>query len=85
MTERVPVAPTIGEIARRLGVAVHRVEYVVRSRDLAPVSWAGNCRVFSEADVAFIGAQIRRIDAREVRCLGHFPSFSCLDLAFRRF
>jgi len=63
MTERVPVAPTVGEIARRLAVPIHRVEYVIRTRNLAPVSRAGNCRVFSEADVAFIGAQIRRIDA----------------------
>jgi hypothetical protein len=67
VTERVPVAPTIGEIARRLAVPIHRVEYIVRSRDLAPASWAGNCRVFSEADVTFIGAQIRRTDAERER------------------
>jgi len=36
---------------------------MIRSRNLAPVSRAGNCRVFAEADVTFIGAQIRRIDA----------------------
>jgi len=63
MTDRVPVALTVGEIARRLGVPIHRVEYMIRSRNLAPVSRAGNCRVFAEADVTFIGAQIRRIDA----------------------
>jgi DNA-binding transcriptional MerR regulator len=62
MTERVPVTPTIGEIARRLGVAVHRVEYVVRTRNIQPVSRAGNLRVFSEPDIDFVGAEIRRID-----------------------
>ncbi len=59
----VPAAPTIGEIARRLGVAVHRVEYVIRTRNLRPAARAGNIRVFSANDVDFVGAEIRRIDA----------------------
>src|SRR5262245_58897155 len=44
--------PTVGEIARRLGQPVHRVEYVIRSRHIRPASRAGNCRVFAEDDVA---------------------------------
>jgi hypothetical protein len=62
MSTSVPAAPTIGEIARRLGEPVHRIEYVVRSRDIQPASWAGNARIFSEADVDFIRSELRRID-----------------------
>jgi len=54
--------PTVGEIARRLGVPVHRVEYVIRARAIAPCGRAGNARVFTEADVARIGAELRRIE-----------------------
>ena len=62
MTNPVLVAPTIGEIARRLGVPVHRVEYVIRTRNLRPVARAGNLRVFSEADVAYVASELRRMD-----------------------
>ncbi|MBM4020399.1 MAG: MerR family transcriptional regulator [Planctomycetes bacterium] len=62
MTNPVLVAPTIGEIARRLGVPVHRVEYVIRTRNLRPVARAGNLRVFSEADVAYVAGELRRMD-----------------------
>jgi len=67
MTERVPVAPTIGEIARRLGVAIHRVEYVVRTRNLMPVSRAGNLRVFAETDVDYVARELQRMDANRER------------------
>jgi hypothetical protein len=55
---------TVGEIARRLGREVHRVEYVIRSRRILPAGWAGHARVFSDADLEFITAELRRI-ARE--------------------
>jgi hypothetical protein len=54
--------PTVGEIARRLGVRLHRVEYVIRSRDIRPVGRAGNLRIFSDADVEYIRGELRRID-----------------------
>lgn len=63
MTDKVPAALTIGEIARRLGVPVHRVEYVVRTRSLRPAARAGNLRVFLEADTGFIASELRRMDA----------------------
>ena len=44
--------PTTGEIARRLDVPLHRVEYIIRAHGIVPVGWAGNARVFSEEDVA---------------------------------
>lgn len=59
--------PTVGEIARRLGVPVHKVEYLIRARGIVPMAWAGNARVFAESDVHRIGAELRRIeDEREV-------------------
>lgn len=57
--------PTVGEIARRLGEPVHRVEYIIRSRKIRPASHAGNCRVFSEDDVVRIGSEIQRIDSKK--------------------
>jgi hypothetical protein len=62
MIAKVQSAPTVGEIARRTGNLVHRVEYVIRSRGIKPVAVAGNARIFSEADVAHIASELRRID-----------------------
>lgn len=58
-----PTTPmlTVGEIARRLGVPVHRVLYVIRSRAIRPACRAGNARVFSGADAAFIKHEIARM------------------------
>lgn len=56
-----PSIPTIGEIARRLGVPSHRVEYLIRARGIRPCSWAGNARVFSDEDVDRIADELSRI------------------------
>ena len=56
--------PTVGEIARRLGEALHRIEYVIRSRNIQPAGRAGHVRIFAESDVTFIADELRRIDAR---------------------
>lgn len=53
--------PTIGEIARRLGVPSHRVEYVIRARDIQPCGWAGNARVFTEETVEQIADELSRM------------------------
>jgi hypothetical protein len=52
---------TVGEIARRLDLEIHRVEYVIRSRSIRPLGWAGHARVFGESDLAFIAAELHRI------------------------
>ena len=54
---------TVGEIARRLGKPIHRVEYVIGARNVCPCGRAGNSRIFTDADLRFIAAEIRRIDA----------------------
>lgn len=54
---------TVGEIARRLAVPLHRVEYVLRTRgQIHPVGRAGNIRVYDEGVLQFIGSELRRID-----------------------
>lgn len=63
MCSQVPPALTVGEIARRFGAPVHRVEYVIRSRSIQPQQRAGNARIFSEADVTYIEQVLRRIAA----------------------
>lgn len=63
MSATTPSMPTIGEIARRLNVPTHRVEYIIRARDIRPCGWAGNARVFDEAGVETIAAELERIEA----------------------
>jgi DNA-binding transcriptional MerR regulator len=52
----------VGEIARRLGQPIHRIEYVIRSRNIKPESRAGSSRVFSEATVNRIASELHRIE-----------------------
>jgi len=65
MPQVISSLPTVGEIARRLDVPLHRVEYIILSRNLRPSGWAGNARVFTEADVAHIASELRRIDEQK--------------------
>ena len=65
MSATVPTVPTVGEIARRLDEPVHRIEYLIRSRNIQPSGRAGNVRVFTDADVQRIAAELRRIDAEK--------------------
>ena len=53
---------SLGEIARRLDVPIHRVEYVVRTRRIVPTLVAGGRHFYSEASVQRIGSEIKRID-----------------------
>jgi hypothetical protein len=62
MVAKAPAALTVGEIGRRLDKPVHRIEYILRSRNIKPTNIAGNARVFSEADVRYIDSELRRID-----------------------
>jgi hypothetical protein len=53
--------PTLGEIARRLGEPVHRIEYVIRSRHIRHSGIAGNCRIFDQEAVQLIEQELLRI------------------------
>jgi hypothetical protein len=67
MSISAPTMPTIGEIARRLGQPVHRVEYVIRARRIRPCGWAGNARVFPEDAVEVIASELQRIASAKER------------------
>lgn len=59
--DTIPAVPTVGEIARRANKPVHCVDYVIRTRNIRPIGRAGSAFVFSEADVAYIASELRRI------------------------
>ena len=63
----VPSQPTVGEIARRSGFSIHRVEYVIRARNVTPSGRAGNAYVYAEADVRRIISELQRIDRERSR------------------
>jgi hypothetical protein len=67
MSISAPTMPTIGEIARRLGEPVHRIEYVIRVRKIQPTGWAGNSRVFPDEAIEVIASELQRIDAAKNR------------------
>ena len=60
-TIKAPPSPTVGEIAKRRGVPVHRIVYVIQSRGICPVGRAGNARIFDEAAVNLITSELERI------------------------
>ena len=62
MSQDVPVALTIGEVARQLQVPLHRAEYLVRSRGIQPVARAGNARLFSESDVRQLRSELNQTE-----------------------
>ena len=53
---------SLGEIAERLNVPIHRVEYVIRSRQIKPALVVGGRHIYSEAQIQRISSEIRRID-----------------------
>lgn len=63
MPTAVQPLPTVGQIARLYRVPVHRVEYIIDTRNVQHIGTAGNARVFALDDVEYIGAELRRIAA----------------------
>ena len=60
-------ALTIGEIAKRLKCPIHKVEYLVSSRNIKPIQRAGNLRVFSEDALETIRRELER-NGNKVPC-----------------
>ena len=54
---------TVGDLARRAGVPVHRVTYVIESRGIVPVGRAGQVRLFNAAAAEQILAALNQIAA----------------------
>lgn len=55
---------TPGRIAAKLGVPLHRVQYIIRSRGVEPSAYAGRLRLFNREAVARIRHELNAIDAR---------------------
>jgi len=62
---------TPGQIARQLGVPLHRVTHILATRPhIKPVARAGNIRVYDRAGVAMIRHELNAIDARRAERQG---------------
>ena len=57
---------TIGEIARRLKQPVHRVRYIVESRNIEAAGRVGNTRVYLENTVQQIANHMQRPGGRTI-------------------
>lgn len=62
--KRPPQLDTVGRIADRHGVPLHRVQYVVRTKGIEPTAIAGRLRLFDRDAVARIRYELNLIDAR---------------------
>lgn len=51
---------TVGTIATRFGVPVHRVAYVVKAHGIKPAGRVANLRVFGQEEVKRIAAVLRK-------------------------
>ena len=69
MTGTVAIEPpqllTVGRIAELLGEPVHRIEYLLRTRNhIRPVGFAGRARLFNRKSLAHIRHELAAIAAR---------------------
>lgn len=65
MTTAVPSLLTPGKIADKLGVPLHRVLYILRTRGhIRPRARAGRLRLYSRDAIAFIRHELNAQDAR---------------------
>lgn len=59
-----PSLATPGVIARRMGVPLHRVQYILRTRShIQPVARAGTLRLYDSKTVALVRDELTAIDA----------------------
>ena len=63
-TSAPPRLDTLGRIADRLDVPIHRVAYIVRARGIRPTAYAGRLRLWDRAAVARIIAELDAIDGK---------------------
>ena len=60
-----PQLLTVGRLADELGVHLHRVQYILASRQhIAPTALAGNIRLFDLKAKAQVRHELNAIDAR---------------------
>lgn len=68
MSEALPRLFTIGRIAEVVRAPIHRVQYILATRDhIRPSAVAGNARLFDSIAVAQVRHELNAIDARRCR------------------
>ena len=66
-----PKVATVGEVASRLGVPLHRVDYAIRSRRIAATVTAGGRRLYGDDAIDVIARVLGQItERREVAHVG---------------
>ena len=45
---------TVGQISKRLGVEIHKVQYMIKSRGVEPAAKAGNAHIYTEDQVTHL-------------------------------
>lgn len=62
----VPQLTTAGVIARKLGVPLHRVQYVLRTRThIKHTAWGGNLRLFPREAIAMVSDELELIESNK--------------------
>lgn len=63
--KRPPTLPTVGTIAQELGVSIHRVAYVLKTRKhIRPLARVGNVWLYDLTVIAQVRHELNAIDAR---------------------
>ncbi len=56
---------TLGTLAERLGIKIHRAEYLVRSRHVQPAGTAGRYRLFDGKTLEKLQRELKRAKSNE--------------------
>lgn len=65
---------SVGQIAGKMGVPIHTVKYITRSRGIAAVAKIGNAYAYDEPAVEQIESEIRRQQAAVERLRRRAPA-----------
>jgi len=57
---------TTGLLASELGVSIHQVLYIIKSREIKPAAYAGHIRLYDQEGIALIRHELNAIAARRV-------------------
>lgn len=60
MAREVKKSLTIGELSRRLGCPIHRLDYFLRTRGVKPIERAGRFRVYDESVLDLLRSELSK-------------------------
>lgn len=64
--QNVPSLRTPGVLAERLGVPLHRIQYLLRARNIEPTARAGRLRLYDRYALEMLRRELAAIDARRL-------------------